>query len=147
MMGFTNKYKQIQGDKNVPVCINTHTHTNGSFHVYNENLNVSLHASNIYCLKNSMFCDSEIISIAKVYVHIVIFKSIYFNSVSMSLVLYAYDTQIYSTNMICFFSRQLKMELPMTGQHIHYSFLLFIREKMHSIFGSEHHSLPPARRQ
>lgn len=39
-----------------------------------------------------MFCDSEIISIAKVYVHIAIFKSTYFNSVSMSLVLYAYYT-------------------------------------------------------
>lgn len=61
-----------------------HTHTQvGFFHVYNENLNVSLHASNIYCLKNSVFCDSEIISIAKVYVHIVIFKSTYFNSVSI----------------------------------------------------------------
>lgn len=47
-----------------------HTHTHKwVFFMYNENLNVSLHASNIYCLKNSMFCDSEIISIAKVYVH------------------------------------------------------------------------------
>lgn len=37
-----------------------------------------------------MFCDSEIISIAKVYVHIVIFKSTYFNAVSI----YVFSTTV-----------------------------------------------------